>query len=48
MSEKPLEMRRFQVIGYPEQPDVAPFWAAALARDGKDEENGMQRRRLDV
>jgi hypothetical protein len=35
VSEKPLEMRHFQVLTYPEEPELAPSWAAGVARDGK-------------
>lgn len=26
MSEKPLEMRHFQVFPYPDEPELAPSW----------------------
>ncbi len=35
MSEKALEMRRFQVYTYPEEPDLAPSWVAGVLRDGE-------------
>jgi hypothetical protein len=40
LSEKSLEMRRSQVFPYPEEPELAPSWAAGVARDGKNERNG--------
>jgi hypothetical protein len=35
--EKPLEMRHFQVLTYPEEPELAPSRAAGVARDGTNE-----------
>ena len=40
MSEKSLEMRHFRVFTYPEEPELAPSWAAGVARSGKDERTG--------
>jgi hypothetical protein len=40
VSEKSLEMRQFQVLAYPEKPELAPSRAAGVARDGKDNRNG--------
>lgn len=42
MYEKSLEMRHFRVVTYPEEPDLAPSWAAGAARGGKDERNGSK------
>ncbi len=41
MYEKSLELRHFPVFPYPEEAELAPSWAAELAREGKDEENGF-------
>jgi hypothetical protein len=35
-----VEMRQFQVFTYPEEPELAPSWAAGVARDGKTERKG--------
>jgi hypothetical protein len=35
VSEKPLEIRHFQVFTYLEEPELVPSWAAGVARDGK-------------
>ena len=35
MYEKSLEVRHFRVSPYPEEPELAPCWAAGVARDGK-------------
>jgi hypothetical protein len=48
VSEKPLEMRHFQALTYPEEPELAPFWAAGIARDGQNETKRLQLWRLDV
>ena len=31
-----FQLRQFQVFTYPEEPELAPSWAAGVARDGKD------------
>ena len=35
-------MRHFQVFAYPEEPELAPSWAAGVARDGKNEKNSSK------
>jgi len=42
--EKPLEMRRSQVSRHSEEPELAPFWGAGVARDGSNETNGSNGR----
>ena len=37
--EESLEMRHFRVSPCPEEAELAPSWAAAVARDGNDEIN---------
>jgi len=33
----------FPVLAYPEEAELAPSWAASVARDGKNEKNGSNR-----
>jgi hypothetical protein len=33
-------MRHFQAFAHPEEPEVAPYWAAGVARDGENETHG--------
>ena len=40
VSEKSLGMRYFQAFAHLEEPEVAPSWAAGVARDGRNEKNG--------
>ena len=40
MSKKSPEMKHFQVSTYPEEPELAPSWAAGVARHGRDSKNG--------
>jgi hypothetical protein len=51
--EKSLEMRHFRVCPYQEEVELAPFWAAGVARNGQmrktpNEENSSDWRCLDV
>ena len=41
VSETPTVMRHFLVFHYPEEARLARPWAAELAREGKDEEDGF-------
>ena len=34
-----LQMSQFPVFACPEEPELAPFWAAGVARDGRNERN---------
>jgi hypothetical protein len=47
VSEKPLEMRHFQAFAQPEEPGVAPLWAAGVAPGGRNEKNGSNRTGLE-
>jgi hypothetical protein len=38
--DKSLEMRHFRVFPYPEEVELAPSWAAGVARDERNERNG--------
>ena len=41
MYGKPREIRYFPFLPSPEETELAACWAAELAREGKDEENGF-------
>jgi hypothetical protein len=41
VDENSLEIKPFEVLTYPEEPELAPCWAAELAREGQDEEKGF-------
>ena len=39
--EKSREIRRFPIVPYPEETELAPSRATELAREGQDEANGF-------
>jgi len=43
VSKKSPETGHFEVLAYSEEPELAPSWAAGVARDGKNERNGSNR-----
>lgn len=40
VSERSVEMTRFQIFAFRDEPELALSWAGGVARDGRNEKNG--------